>query len=319
MWPVRKSCPGRASLCTLLLLLLWQPAAADSQFYRDDDGRVLEMAISDQIRSPQREAVGNWLYFLADALRQVYGHWPRDRWRIQVEAVSGNSDDPIPWAQVRRGDVDTVEFYIIHKVGEDALRNTWTGYHELAHLLIPYRGWGDAWFSEGLASYYQNLMQARVGVLSEQQMWQKLYEGFQRGRQDSRFDGQPLARVSAQLREAGGFMRVYWSGAWYFLQADMRLRQQSDGTLTLDRALEALNRCCAQDALSVPEIVERLDKANDTNIFTPLYYELLQSTRQPAFEPLFEQLDITATADTVVLGNGSPESALRQQISRGPL
>ena len=47
------------------------------------------------------------------------------------------------------------------------ITNDWTAFHELSHLLIPYRGHGDLWFSEGLATYYQNIIQARAGVLSE--------------------------------------------------------------------------------------------------------------------------------------------------------
>ena len=85
--------------------------------------------------------------------------------------------DPIPWAQVHRSEVDRVEFLTSPGATYADLKRAWTGYHELAHLLIPYRGWGDSWFSEGLATYYQNVLQARAGVLDEQQMWQKLYEG----------------------------------------------------------------------------------------------------------------------------------------------
>ena len=92
---------------------------------------------------------------------------------------------------MRRGEVDRVEFFVTAEASAERLRQAWTGYHELAHLLIPYRGWGDAWFSEGLASYYQNLMQARAGVLSENEMWQRLYDGFRRGLAEREFDGRP--------------------------------------------------------------------------------------------------------------------------------
>ena len=71
-------------------------------------------------------------------------------------------------------------------------------------------------------------------------MWQKLYEGFQRGRAEHAFEGQSLQQVSDALRQSGGFMRVYWSGAWYFLAADTRLRMQSGGEVSLDDALEKL-------------------------------------------------------------------------------
>jgi predicted metalloprotease with PDZ domain len=192
----------------------------------------------------------------------------------------------------------------------------WTSYHELAHLLIPYRGWGDAWFSEGLASYYQNLMQARSGVLSEQAMWQKLYEGFQRGRAEHAFDGQSLQQVSDGLRQSGGFMRVYWSGAWYFLAADTRLRMQSGGKVSLDDALEKLNRCCADTPLSVPDMVDKLDELNRVVLFRPLYEDLIASTAVPPFETIFASLGISLRSGNVSLQKAGPGAEIRRAISR---
>ena len=278
-------------------------------------GRQIRAAFSDQFAPAQQRALFNgWIAFIARSLGQVYGRWPREVQDITVTPISAGGHDPIPWAQVHRGPVDRVDFFVASSASAEALRQAWTGYHELAHLLIPYRGWGDAWFSEGLATYYQNLMQARAGVLSEQAMWQKLYEGFQRGRNDRGFDGKTLSQVSDRLRQDGGFMRVYWSGAWYFLSADLRLRRQSGGTLTLDRALEKLNACCADTSLSVPEMVAKLDQLNEVEVFQPLYEQVAVSTHQPGFEALFENLGITTASGQVNLRTEGSGANLRRQI-----
>ncbi len=281
-------------------------------------GRQIRANFSDQFAPEEQRALFNgWIAFIARSLGQVYGRWPREVQAITVTPISAGGHDPIPWAEVHRGPIDRVDFFIASSASADALRHAWTGYHELAHLLIPYRGWGDAWFSEGLATYYQNLMQARAGVLSEQAMWQKLYEGFQRGRNDRGFDGKTLSQVSDRLRQDGGFMRVYWSGAWYFLSADLSLRRQSGGTLTLDRALEKLNACCADASLSVPEMVAKLDHLNEVALFEPLYEQVAVSTRQPAFESLFESLGMTIAGGRVNLQTEGAESDLRRQIVSG--
>ena len=309
--------PARWIYCFLLVIamcLTCHSAGGDTSLRHRGDA-TLVLQVSDGFSTATREAVGLWTDFIADALWRVYGRWPRTHWTISVEPASGSVDDPIPWGQVQRGQVDRVEFFILPNASAEALKQAWTGYHELAHLLIPYRGWGDAWFSEGLATYYQNLMQARGGVINERQMWQKLYEGFERGMGDSRFDGQPLAVVSARMRENGGFMRVYWSGAWYFLHADLHLRQQSDGQQDLDSALAALNRCCERASLSVPAIVAQLDELNDTGIFTATYHTMLDIRRQPQYQPLFEQLDIAVVDGQVVLGQDSAGARLRRQLT----
>ena len=277
--------------------------------------RTLELQISEHFDSDARSDVLVWVNNIADSLLQVYGRWPRQHWRMIVEPASGSSSDPIPWGQVNRGDIDTVRFYILPDASVSSLSESWTSYHELAHLLIPYRGSGDAWFSEGLASYYQNLLQARVGVLDEQRMWQKLLDGFKRGRQQSDFDGLPLASVSDGMPGNRAFMRVYWSGAWYFLAADVQLRQQSGGRFGLDDALDALNRCCADERLSALAIARKLDSENRVVLFEPLFRQARQSLTLPDFESLYASLGIKIDNGIATLQAEGPGATLRMGIS----
>ena len=281
------------------------------------DGRVLELHISSEYTESMRQNLVAWIDFIATAMREVYGHWPRQRWQVSVAPVSAGASDPIPWAQVHRGQPDRVEFFTAANASVEQLMHAWTGYHEFAHLLIPYKGSGDAWFSEGLASYYQNLLQARTGIISEQQMWQKLYDGSQRGIADTTATGQTLTTASNKMRQQGGFMRVYWSGAWYFLAADTRLRQQSRGKLTLDLALKKLNECCANARLSVPEIVAKLDQLNRVLLFQSLYDDLVASMKTPSFESIYSSLGINLVDGRVTLQDTGPGARLRQQIAAG--
>ena len=305
-------------LFLVLLLVLPHALFADGQRFELTRGKsTLEVELSVQFERRAQEELRTWLEALADSLLLAYGHWPRERWRIQVLPASRTGSDPIPWAQVNRGSVDSVTFYTAIDPDADELRTAWTGYHELAHLLIPYQGWGDKWFSEGVATYYQNLLQARAGVFDEQGMWQKLHEGFQRGAEESRFDDEPLTKVSAGMYARGGFMRVYWSGAWYFLAADTRLRQQSGGELSLDKALARLNACCADEQLSVEDMVKRLDRLNRVVLFEPLYRQVRSGRGMPDHLPLFGSLGIRVQDDQVVLQELGPGARLRSSIARG--
>lgn len=274
--------------------------------------QTLELNVSTQYSQASAQHIEDWMEHISAALFDVYGKWPRDRWRAVVNPASGASSDPIPWAQVNRDTIDNVSFYTITEPTAAQLIENWTGYHELAHLLIPYRGWGDKWFSEGLASYYQCLLQARSGVISEQQMWQKLYDGFMRAKANSQLDGSALHTVSSAMRENKAYMRVYWSGAWYFLSADLRLRQQSGGEGSLDKALALLNRCCADTPLSVPDMVERLDSANEVVLFVPLYQQVRNTTSMPEFDPLLASLGIDVIDGNVTLQDAGPGAQLRR-------
>ena len=135
-------------LVCLVLLLNSLPGKAQTTFV-EEGGRSMELVISPDFTASMRIELSEWAWFVSRSLLQVYGRWPRDHWRITVAPASATGDDPIPWAQVHRDDIDTVEFFVSPLASTAMLNRAWTSYHELAHLLIPYRGWGDAWFSEG--------------------------------------------------------------------------------------------------------------------------------------------------------------------------
>lgn len=304
------------TLLSIFSVSLPARSAGDYQQTLARDGRVLEVHISSEFTPVQRDNLVAWIDFISGALRHVYGHWPRQRWRVSVVPASAAASDPIPWAQVKRDGIDHVEFFTAPQATTEQLKAAWTGYHELAHLLIPYRGWGDLWFSEGLATYYQGLLQARAGILTEQQAWQGLLDGFMRARAEEQFDGQSLREVSARMRKKGGFMRVYWSGAWYFLALDIRLRQQSGGKNNLDMALRKLNDCCADQHLSVRQMVSKLDELNGVLLFEQLYNKVETSTRMPDFDTLFASLGVTVEDGKVTLQEEGPGARLRQQMAQ---
>jgi predicted metalloprotease with PDZ domain len=172
------------------------------------------------------------------------------------------------------------------------------------------------WFSEGLASYYQNLLQARQGVFSEQQMWDRLHAGFMRGRTRNKRPQLSLAELSEQMHETGSYMRVYWSGALYFLAADVELRRRSNNQQSLDTALEQLNRCCAEQQLSARDIARQLDKVSGQELFLPLFIEVSSSYAVPEFETLFNKLGVEVVGDTVLLRDSAEELAIREGIGR---
>lgn len=303
-------------LLSFLLLGLPLTGEARTEFYQLGD-QSIEVDLDSDMSSRQRAEVMAWIRSTADALAAVYGRLPRDELKVRVRNYRTWGSDPVPWAQVNRGDPDVVSFYIDPNAGQRRLQNNWTAYHEFSHLLIPYRGWGDMWFSEGLASYYQNLLQARLGVFDEREMWQRLHDGFVRGRNNKRPD-LTLAELSPAMRENRSYMRVYWSGAWYFFRADVELRQRTEGRQSLDTALEALNRCCADASMSAREIATTLDRLTGQLLFVPLFDQVASSRALPPFEEIYEDLGIRIQQNRVSLLEAHPQTPLRSAIARRP-
>ena len=301
-------------LMFFLATLLCSGHSFSRNYSIERDGQSLSVEIHSALPNDQKPQVLNWVKFVAEALAGVFGRLPRDELRVVVKPIEVYSSDPVPWAQVMRGDPDTVTFHIDALASEKKLVNNWTAYHEFSHLLIPYRGWGDMWFSEGLASYYQNLLQARIGVFDEREMWQRIHDGFIRGR-DNRRPDLSLAQLSPRMRESRSYMRVYWSGAWYFFHADLELRRRSANRQSLDTALEQLNRCCSEKKLSAVAIAQRLDRLTGQELFVPLFRRVSGSRELPDFEHLYQELGIDLRDGKVKLRKDHPGRPIRQAMT----
>ena len=193
----------------------------------------------------------------------------------------------------------------------------WTATHEFSHLLIPYVSSRDRWLSEGLASYYQNLLRARDGRLSDQQAWQKLHDGFQRGERGT--NGGTLAEATRSGH--GSIMRVYWSGAAMLLKADTRLRERTDNRQSLDSVLRALNKCCMEPGKrwKAWDLLEELDRLSGLSVFTDTYREHVHTDSFPDLGDIYDDLGLETRFGRVRTVSGAPLEEIRESImASGP-
>jgi predicted metalloprotease with PDZ domain len=111
--------------------------------------------------------------------------------------------------------------------------DSWVAVHELSHMLHPLLGLDDAWFGEGFASYHQNVLRARAGLMSEADAWTALEDGFRRGAAASERGPWTvsLQDASVQMRAEGRYLQVYWGGAAVVLWMDVALRQCADRSI----------------------------------------------------------------------------------------
>lgn len=258
----------------------------------------------------------SWLESSLQAARTVTGDFPRSSVRIDLRAAR-DANDAIAFGQIRRGHPPRIRFWVSPDAGLEALRADWRGYHEFAHLLIPFPGNDDIWFTEGLASYYQYLLQSRSGLISEQQAWTKLLAGFDRGRRDPSGRGRTLRDLSPDMWRQRAFRRVYWTGAAFFLRVDTRLRRESDGAHSLDSALAAFHRCCIQDRRrwNAEQLVERLGQLSIASIWHEEYRRTIDAPAEPMIDAALRRLGIDEGADPARFTGGAPERRLREAIA----
>lgn len=277
----------------LLLLLSLAPglstATDKAEVVRLTDCTLL-ISWDGEFTPAEKEKLHRWLTVSTDTMLLLNGTWPRDEIRIELQPL--NAAEAVPFARVLRRNPQGVRFYVNPSRTLDEFITDWTAYHEFTHLFIPYPGMADVWFSEGLASYYQNILQYRAGLITAEDAKAKLRQGFERGRDNNQHNDLTLTQLSDRMHERRAYMRVYWSGALYFLEADLALRSGTDGSPdinTLDDVLREYGECCLNSSPHTGEDIAReFDRIAGRQLFTRLYDRYSQSTAIPDFEPMLD-------------------------------
>ena len=84
-----------------------------------------------------------------------------------------------------------------------------------------------------------------------------------------------------------------------FLQADVALREKSNGQLGLNDILRKLNLCCIKGPKiwRGENLVKKLDHLSSSNIFSDLYREFANSSVFPSYDKTFKQMGIILPTD----------------------
>jgi hypothetical protein len=279
----------------------------------------LDIAMLDSSPPVDPADVSIWVTAAARQVTLAYGTFPVSRVQVLIVPVlgvwpnrSGPTLEAVPFARVMRNGGFTVQFFVNQTAPLAEYLADWTAPHEFSHLLLPYVRRTDAWVSEGFASYYQNVLMARAGVLDERGAWQKLWEGFERGRRE-RYDD----TLDESMRRHGPnmLMRMYWSGAAVALMADVELRRASPPS-SLDTLLATMRDCCLGNdrTWSGLELFQRFDEIAGRAVWVPLYRSTAQATEFPDVDPVLTQLGVRRVDGRVVLDDRAPFADIRQSI-----
>jgi hypothetical protein len=280
----------------------WPAAVAFGTFVERElevPGARLRVSVLHGAPAVEWDFVQQWITRAATAVSGLYGAFPVDT--AQIIVVPGaRGDEPVPWAYVLRGGLPSVHFFINQRRPLAEFLTDWTAVHEMSHLLLPYVRPEDAWLSEGTASYYQNVLRARAGMLSEQDAWQRMHSGFRRGMKS--MPGITLADATERMYRDGAFMRVYWHGAAMLLLADQRLRARSAGRESLDTALAKLHDCCLapDQAWQASMLFAKLDALTGVTVFSELLVEQ-NASRFPDLTEAYALLGLRVSDDSATV------------------
>jgi hypothetical protein len=279
---------------------------------------TLNIEVQQPVDDEKAAEIVAWVQSTADTLKHAYGRFPNPAARIVVIPSTENawgSDSPVLYGRVTRTNGETVELFVNPDRPIEEFYEDWTATHEFSHLMLPLLSQRYRWISEGFATYYQNILMARAERYTPEFAWQRLTEGFERGRESR-------PELSLNDAAAGGIrharMKVYWSGAAIALMADITLRERSNGTESLDSVLGQLQLCClpAKRRWSGPQLFKKLDTFIETPVFMPLYNKYANNDGFPDIAQLLSDLGVSTRSDgTIALENGTSLADIREAIS----
>jgi len=277
-------------------------------------GAVIEVAILDGLTPATREAVVPWVSSAARTASLLGGTFPRDHAQVVVVPTTP-SDEPVRFGMMTRGGGASMGVLLPSTAEQKALQQDWVAVHEFTHLFAPFVARQDAWLSEGLATYYQEVLRVREGVLPEAEAWQRIYAGSQKGRGASR----SLAQESAGMYKTFAFSMVYWAGASFALMADVELRRISHGKRSLDDVMVGLNDSCSRESrtFTAKEVLARMDKIAGEKVFDALLARWVDGPTLPDLTALYAELGINVGENGTTSNVASGDAWIRDAIMRG--
>ncbi len=298
----------------------WSALVAIGRFEEtriDLPGGSVRLSVLGEASAAQHATLQQWVRHALAAVSTAHGELPLPQTQVVLLLGRGRGK-AVGFGQSLRGQGNAVHIRVDPEASLAALDADWTAVHEFSHWAHPYLGDDGAWLAEGLASYWQNVLRARGGLLTPAQAWTDLEAGFGRGR-GAADDSLTLAQLSDAMHAKRAYYAVYWSGAAFWLQADVDLRRASGGRLSVDEAMRRFRACCLarKREWDAAEFVAKLDELIGSDVLRQRYREYAQRRGFPPLDALYRQLGLQrADEGALRLRDDAPDAAVRDAIMR---
>ncbi len=249
--------------------------------------------------------------FIGESARAVADFWhgfPLERAMIAVMPVAKRNG--IVFGKLLPASRPGIALMLGAETRAGSLHDDWVLVHELFHIGSPsFLGEGK-WLDEGIATYFEPIIRARAGWLSERRLWEELAPHMPEGLPGLQEEG---------LEHASSYRSIYWGGASVALFADVAAREKSGGKLGLEDGFRAvLGR--GGTACEVWDLADTIDTVDQT-LGGPILGELAKRYAYAAapvdFDALWRDLGVELRSGKVTLSDSAPKAWVRKAILRG--
>ncbi len=241
----------------------------------------------DRFTASEKEKLKSWIMHADRGMQSLFGSLPY-RYSVHFHR-STRGKGPAPWAHTDKRRGRAVHLHVNTSYSSSVFEKDWTASHELSHLMFPYIGRSGKWFAEGLASYLQYQIMFSSGTVNWQQATNKLQERFRSAASTRDYENLSIVDMSLVAFHRGPFVRLYWGGAAYFLNADKALDEQTGQRLTGVIA-EYLQCCVYKDYQNAEEMIAAFDQISNTKVFSRVYEETVSKKGFPESDKALEWL-----------------------------
>ena len=264
------------------------PNDADRVHSHGYDIRVLDRT-DDAAHHPDLVA---WTKRAAEADSETTGG---ARWPIELIAESGRR------GAVTNGSRITIHF---HDGPRPPPGDEWVLHHELIHASFPSLADDDRWLEEGLATYLEPFVRARVGQVTPAAIWRDIARDLPQGAPQAGERG---------LRGTWAWHRLYWGGCVFWLASAMEVDRQTQGKKSLSDALCAWAKATSAET---PEAAfAAMDAALGQPILAPRYARASARGLEDDPKRMLTELGVSLRGEEVVFTDTAPAAKLRVRLT----
>lgn len=241
----------------------------------------LTFRYADHFSEAEQAKLKTWIREVHTGVEQLVGAYP---FPIRITFERTRSDSPVPWAQTQRGGLQGVTFYVDPRFSIQDLREDWTAAHELSHLILPFVGQRNAWFSEGFASFMQYQVMHSMGVISSDEAEQRYLTKLRRSERDFLWTDLRFVDTTPALRQKRQYPVMYWGSAVFFFRLNAAL--VATGQTDMIDLLSQYLRCCRRNRSSLVDLIDSLDEVHGGPVVSDAFQQFLSVVGFPEFEDL---------------------------------
>jgi hypothetical protein len=217
----------------------------------------------------------------------------------------------IPFGKMLPANAPGVIVLIGEHTEQRELTDDWVLVHELFHVGTPSFVGEAKWYDEGLATYFEPLIRARLGWRGEADVWREFLTNMPRG----------LAAMTRRgLEHPERYPDMYWGGGLFCLLADVELRRRYSGTAGLEDGVRNVLSWggSASKVWSLARVIEITDRRFPAPILAPLVAAHAEHGSPVDLDGLFRSLGVSlGPKGNVRFDEHAPLAGIRHSVVYG--